>query len=208
MSVRDRPYLTGHERSPGTHRKLTLHRRWDSGTGTSAAPSAHLLSALSTYSTLLRLLSTDLPPLIVSRLYRRIVSHLSNHIFQRAVYSGWSKFTAEGGKEFAHEVRDFVSASTDIMSLAHRTGNSAITASVASVEAPWRSLSDASRVLQLPEHEREGKAYEGEVTFKQAMAAAWADGEESMRVFQERSGTRLGRAELQGRLRRRVECWK
>lgn len=76
------------------------------------------------------------------------------------------------------------------------------------IEAPWRLLSDAAKILQLPEVEREGTVYEGEVTFKQAMAVAWADGPESLRVFQERSGTRLGRGELQGILRRRVECWR
>ena len=55
--------------------------------------------------------------------------------------------------------------------------------------------------------ERDGPAFAGEVTFKQAMAAAWAHGEESLKVFQDRAGVRMDRGQLQGVLRRRTECW-
>ena len=137
----------------------------------------------------------------MSRLYRRIVSHLSNHIAQRAVYSGWSRFTAQGGREFADEVKDLVEASREVLGDAKRPANLGI-------DGAWRSLVDAGRILQLPEEEREGEAYKGEPVFKQAMAAAWADGSESLKVFQERTETKMDKATLQVVLRRRLDCWR
>jgi hypothetical protein len=66
--------------------------------------------------------------------------------------------------------------------------------------------------LSTEDHEqrkREGEKHEGTPTFAQAMAAGWSDGGESLRMFLERAGVDgMGRQELQGVLRRRVECWR
>ena len=74
-------------------------------------PDPNLVQALTTYSSLLFSL-TVLPPTLTSKIYRRIVSHLSNHIVQRVVYAGWSKFSPQGGKDFSDEVKDWIETSS------------------------------------------------------------------------------------------------
>jgi hypothetical protein len=181
-------------------------RRWDN-TDESDEPDASLLNALATFTTLLKSLAADLAPLVLSRLYRRIVNHLSNHIQQRAVYAGWSKFTAAGGQAFYTEITDWIHAAIGVLETTATPANTGI-------EAPWAALLNIAKVLRLSteDHEqrkREGEKHEGTPTFAQAMAAGWSDGEESLRMFLERAGVDgMGRQELQGVLRRRVECWR
>ena len=176
-----------------THVELTngtIRSRWDPTTPNDREPDASLLNAMTSFSTQLVELKQTLPNLVTSRLYRRVVLHLSNHIQNRAVYSGWSKFTAIGGREFANEVNDW-----------RQVSSSTIPDSMVSV-GPWTRLCDISRVLSLP---GDGD----DVTFSQAMAAAWSDGDESLRSISERIGlVDLTRIELQGVLRRRIECWR
>ena len=156
-------------------------RRWDE----SQEPDPSYLSSLATYSSHLSTLAI-LPTVPTLRVYKRLVDHLSNHIQQRAVYAGWSKFNAEGGHDFIEEIRDWVSTSE--------------TASIpkSAVKAPWTRLCDIAQVLSLND---------GEVTFAQAMAAAWS-GEESFDLFVKRLGIKMGRGDLQGVLKRRVDCWR
>ena len=177
---------------PSALLKLTdhLYSRWDQTTANDREPDTSFLNAMTTFSTQLAELKQTLPNLATSRIYRRIVSHISNHIQNRAVYAGWSKFTATGGREFASEVNDWRQVSSSTLS------DGVVTA------GPWMRLCDVGRVLSLP--------VEGDdVTFSQAMAAAWSDGDESLRSISQRIGlVDLSRIELQGILRRRVECWK
>ncbi|WVW83112.1 hypothetical protein I302_105130 [Kwoniella bestiolae CBS 10118] len=173
--------------------KQHLTRKWDRPpTLETTEPSPHLLAALTTYSSHLRSISSTLPPITVSRLYRRIVDHLSNHILRRGVYAGWSKFTEHGGIDLTQEVKEWKEVSA----------NSLGEDSIVSVGTSWKKLEDISRILALPTGEARDK-----VTFAQAMASAW-DGQEGLEVFNERLGVGVERGELQGVLRRRVECWR
>jgi hypothetical protein len=183
-----------------------LLRRWDN-TPENDEPDASLLNALATFTTLLKSLAADIPPLVLSRLYRRIVNHLSNHIQQRAVYAGWSKFTAAGGQAFYTEITDWIHAAIGVLETTATPANTGI-------EAPWAALLDIAKVLRLSteDHEqrkRQSEKQEAAPTFAQAMAAGWSDGEESLRMFMQRAGVQgMRRQELQGVLRRRVECWR
>lgn len=100
---------------------------------------------------------------------------------------------------------DFVHASTE----AFASASVSVTAPVGEVprsvvEAPWTDLRAMAKVLALPTEDADAA---GGVTFAQAMAAAWSDGE-SLGVFYERMGMDMDRAQLHAVLRRRVECWR
>ena len=185
-------HLTRYTSSSTDHLcQLTIHRRWDQAASEDREPDASLLNGITALSTHLGELAQTLPILTTSRLYRRIVSHVSNHIQQRAVYAGWSKFSAVGGKDFADEITDWRQASASALPKGM------------SVDAPWTRLVDISRVLSLPTASRDLP------TFSQAMAAAWSDGQEALQAFTQRLGlVDLNRADLQGVLRRRIECWR
>ena len=146
------------------------------------------MTTLSSHLTTLPLL----PPTARSRVYRRIVNHLTNHISQRAVYAGWSKFSQVGGQDFASEVKDWINTSSELD-----------LPGTATAEAPWRVLKEAGMILSLP-NDAEGD----EPTFGQAMAVAWSDSEEGLRAWRERTGLIMGREEMKGLLRRRTECWR
>lgn len=153
-------------------------------------------------------LASNLPQLSTIRLYRLIIHHLSNHIAQRGVYSGWSKFTQFGGRSFQSEVEDFVQASLQSLSPADTTltHGSGIPREI--IESPWTDLRAMAKVLALPnDTESEAEGGPKGVTFAQGMAAAWSDGE-SLDVFYDRLGIGLDRAQLHAILRRRVECWR
>jgi len=168
---------------------LTL-RRWDRTEG-DQAPDTSFLHALTTLSSHLSTLSL-MPPIAKSRVYRRIVSHLTNHISQRAVYAGWSRFSQVGGQDFASEVKDWINTSKELD-----------LPGTAGAEAPWRTLREAGTILSLP-----NDAEEDEPTFGQAMAVAWSDSEESLKRWRERTGMSMGREEMKALLRRRAECWR
>lgn len=174
-------------------------RRWDqSSDNTEETPNdTSLVNALTTLSSDLAHLASCLQPLQTIRVYRRIITHLTNHIAQRAVYSGWSKFTMAGGKAFQHEISDFLQSSIDALSPA------GIPPPV--IEAPWDQLVSIGKVLSLP-NDTESRD-EVAATFAQAMAAAWSDGE-SLDLFYQRLGIEMDRAQLHAVLRRRVECWR
>ncbi|ORX39873.1 TIP-1 family-domain-containing protein [Kockovaella imperatae] len=184
--------------------KEHLKRRWDQTSLTDdPAPDLSLVNALSTYSSHVSAVRVNLSSLVASRIYRRIVGHLSNHISQRAVYSGWSKFSTFGGQDFLHEIQDWVQTSSSAMLGSNQSTEDELLVSSA-IEYPWQTLMDAGRLLSLPEDDGKGTA-----TFAQAMAAAWSDGEESRVLFCQRAGTsQMGSQEMQGILRRRVECWR
>ena len=174
------------------HALLTCTRRWDQTISGDREPDTSLLTAVTTFSSHLTELRQTLPLLAISRLHRRIVSHLSNHIQQRAVYAGWSKFTVIGGKDLADEVADWRKASTS--SLPDIDGGV--------IDYPWTRLSDIGRVLSLP---TDGDT---NATFSQAMAAAWSGGDDTLHTLSERIGlVDVSRTELQGILRRRGDCW-
>ena len=192
------------------------YRRWDqtSSSGDEIADSS-LVHALTTLSSHLSHLANTLPQLSTIKLYRQIIHHLSNHIAQRGVYAGWSKFTQFGGRAFQAEVEDFIQASVQALSSPSSSetqpqGDSHHGIPREIVESPWTDLRAMAKVLALPndtqsdtDDQKDGKA----VTFAQAMAAAWSDGE-SLDVFYERMGIELDRAHLHAVLRRRVECWR
>lgn len=167
-------------------------RRWDRTEG-DVAPDSSLLQALTTFAGHLSTLSllSDIPR---SRLYRRIVNHLTNHISQRAIYAGWSKFTSYGGQDLSQEIADWISTSLTLD----------LPSGVEGIKAPWKGLEDAANVLKLKE---EGESVE-DVTFGQAMAVAWSDGEEAWGTWKERSGWNGDRETLKAVLRRRVDCWR
>ncbi|WWC69475.1 uncharacterized protein I206_103416 [Kwoniella pini CBS 10737] len=180
--------------------KQHLTRKWDRPPSAEPTnPSSYLLSALTTYSSHLSAISDTLPPLTVSKIYRKVVEHISNHILQRGVYAGWSKFTEHGGIDLQLEIKEWKEvSSTSLLS----SSTSTVLRSIVSIDVPWQKLEDISKILVLPT----GDAKET-VTFAQAMASAWA-GEEGLKVFNDRLGVNLNKEELQAILRRRVECWR
>lgn len=87
-------------------------RRWDTlPTMSDIELPSDLLSPLTTLSAHLSMLSPNLPWASLTTVYKAIVDHLTNHIAQRAVYAGWSKFTQVGGEEFGEEVKAWQEAS-------------------------------------------------------------------------------------------------
>ncbi|WWC61139.1 uncharacterized protein I303_103718 [Kwoniella dejecticola CBS 10117] len=188
--------------------KQHLTRKWDRPPSAEPTnPPSYLLSALTTYSSHLSSISSTLPPLVLSRIYRKVVDHISNHILQRGVYAGWSKFSEYGGKDLEMEIKEWKEVSSSSISSSSSSipgpGLGGLNSILAiNIDVPWKKLENISRVLALPTGEAKDT-----VTFAQAMASAWA-GEEVLKVFNERLGVRLGKEELQGILRRRVECWR
>lgn len=172
-----------------------MSRRWDRTEG-EGVPDSSLLHALTTYSSHLSTLSL-VPPLPALRVYRKIVNHLTNHISQRAVYAGWSKFTWLGGKDFADEIKDWINTSLQID----------LPGGEVSARAPWKGLEDVGKMLQLPTEDEAGEGEGGTATFGQAMAVAWSGGDEGMKVWQDRTGIKMDRQTLRDVLKRRKDCW-
>ncbi len=170
-----------------------LTRRWDKANGGDLdwQPDASLLTAMSALSSQLGLLARTLPLRNLTKQYRSIVAHLSNHIMQRAVHSGWSKFTEAGGKDFATEVGAWTEASVIGLGGALKRPNT-----------PWTELAEAASILALPQ-EPQG---DDRPSFSQAMALAFGGDTDRLR-------SRLGLRELsedrvQAIMRRRLECWR
>lgn len=186
-------------------------RRWDQKPGDAPAADTSLVTSIAAYTGLVKCLAAYLPPLLVTRLYRRIVAHISNHIQQRAVFSGWSRFTPTGGQSFAAEIEDWVQASQEAMrGLATSEAAAVAALSVMAVEVPWTHLRDAGKILSLPNGDEARDAADSpSATFAQAMAAAWSDGTESLQLFLERVAIEeMSREGLQSILKRRTECWR
>jgi hypothetical protein len=146
------------------------------------------MSALSSH---LSHLARTLPHNDLNRLYRLIIAHLSNHVLQRAVYSGWSKYTEIGGRELAAEVEAWIEACLI-----------GLDGKLRKPEAPWRELRDAATILSLPK-EPPG---DGRPSFSQAMALAFGDDVERLK---DRLGlTALDDQKVRAVMRRRIECWR
>lgn len=179
--------------------KAHLTRRWDVGADSSEPePSdASLVAALTTFTSLLRLAATALPRPALARVYRRISAHLVNHIAQRAVYSGWSKFSVGGGRALAAEVRDWQAAARAALPQLGR-------------DRAWSRLAEMATILSLPSGSAGG--FDGDAgdtpTFAQAMAAAWG-APAALESLKARAGvSELDQEAMQAVLRRRVECWR
>lgn len=178
-----------------------MKRRWDLAASDESNQTydASLVAGLTTFSSLLGELRI-LPSLDTSRVYRKVVKHLTNHISQRCVYAGWSKFSVKGGQDFIAELSDWRHAAASVLS--GGAENEGIPANL--VDAPWEGLMDAGKLLSLP---MDAEDKQSDVTFGEAMAAAWG-GEESFRGFLSRARISMSRDDLQALLRRRVECWR
>ncbi|TXT04871.1 hypothetical protein VHUM_03954 [Vanrija humicola] len=179
--------------------KQHLTRRWDVGADGAApedaGPDASLVAALAGYTSLLSGLRV-LPRTPAARVYRRVSAHLVNHIAQRAVYAGWSKFTAAGGRVLSSEVDDWRHAAA--------AGVARIAPPIPT-DGPWIRLQEMATLLALPS---EAEAEADTPTFAQAMAAAWSGGA-ALDSLRERAGVHeLTQDELQAVLRRRIECWR
>lgn len=173
--------------------KNHLQRRWDLGLdgSESEVSDPSLVAGLTSYGSLLGVVGRNLPRASTARVYRRISLHLVNHIAQRAIFAGWSKFTATGGKALAAEVSDWRHAASAALPNLKTDG-------------AWSRLADMAAVLSLPtESEKEGDL----PTFSQAMAAAWGSSE-ALESVQARAGVSLDETDMQDVLRRRVECWR
>ncbi|KAJ9116397.1 hypothetical protein QFC22_004839 [Naganishia vaughanmartiniae] len=174
--------------------KQHLTRRWDTPTSpeeTRLDPA--LVSPLTTFSAQLAHLVRILPPAKSRKLYRSIVSHISNHIMQRAVYAGWSKFTETGGRELLNEVEAWIEASR------HGLEDSN---AIRFPEFAWSQLHEAARVLALPKDLTPEKS----MTFSQAMALVFGD---DYNRFTESLGLKeMPQEQAQAVMRRRIECWR
>ncbi|KIR53163.1 hypothetical protein I315_04199 [Cryptococcus gattii Ru294] len=184
--------------------KQHLTRRWDNPPSTEPInPSAHFVSALTTYTSHISALLSLLPSLTTARLYRRIVDELSRHILQRGVYSGWSKFSESGGQDFREEINEWKEATAQVFS--SNQWNKDVWA--IPYDTPWNQLVYVSKLLSLPTSPSPQSENDQGPTFSQAMAAAWADGS-SLVEFENRLGIEMGKEEMQRILRRRMECWR
>lgn len=175
-------------------------RRWDTTTDPSADDSElppALLPALLSLSKHLSLLAALLPPPVLTAVYRRVVDHLSNHITQRAVFAGWSKFTADGGADFAREVAGWVNTST-----------LALGGVVRRPAAPWRRLEDMGRILALDDRSSEDDG-DGDVVKWSAVLDALRRKDEAGFEGLMRDGLSLsvfGNDEALEVVKRRVDC--
>ena len=174
-------------------------RRWDvepaPDEDLQTGPTPALLAPITTLTGHLTHLASTLPPLLLGKLYRSIIHHISNHIMQRAVHAGWSKFTPTGGARLVSDVKDWQQACT--MALGSTSG-------IKRPEIPWLKLADAARILALP---AEGSG--GEATFPQAMVAAWSEDTPLLEGLLDKMNVRsMERAEIQAVLKRRVDCWR
>lgn len=193
-----------HQVSIFTEKSLTCNRRWDNPPSTEPInPSAHFVSALTTYTSHISALLSLLPSLTTARLYRRIVDELSRHILQRGVYSGWSKFSESGGQDFREEINEWKEATAQVFS--SNQWNKDVWA--IPYDTPWNQLVYVSKLLSLPTSPSPQSENDQGPTFSQAMAAAWADGS-SLVEFENRLGIEMGKEEMQRILRRRMECWR
>ncbi|BEI99788.1 hypothetical protein CcaverHIS631_0408310 [Cutaneotrichosporon cavernicola] len=175
-----------------------LTRRWDVGLedGPDASPEpepegadSSLVAGLTSYTAFLSLCASALPRPALARVYRRLTAHLVNHIAQRAVYAGWSKFTAAGGRALAAEAGDWRAAARQAVP-------------GIKTDAAWSKLVDMATVLVLPSGGSGDTA-----TFAQAMAAAWGS-QGALESLNERIGVEMDADEMQALLQRRVECWR
>ncbi|XAO24018.1 hypothetical protein I312_102808 [Cryptococcus bacillisporus CA1280] len=184
--------------------KQHLTRRWDNAPSTEPInPSAHFVSALTTYTSHISTLLSLLPSLTTARLYRRIVDELSRHILQRGVYSGWSKFSESGGQDFREEINEWKEVTAQVFS--SNQWNKDVWA--IPYGTPWNQLVYVSKLLSLPTSPSPQSENDQGPTFSQAMAAAWADGS-SLVEFENRLGIEMEKEEMQRILRRRMECWR
>ncbi|WWD15898.1 hypothetical protein CI109_100322 [Kwoniella shandongensis] len=191
--------------------KLHLTRRWDNNER--VEPSSQLLSSLTTYTSHLTLITSILPRIVVSRIYRKIVQHISNHILQRGVYAGWSKFSQMGGKDLSEEVEEWKDISRRVLGSTSSSSTNIDNGGgggglVIDTDVQWRRLEGIAKILALPSSDEE-EGGGGGPTFTQAMGVAWSDsGSEARRSFLNRVGVDIGDEELIAVLRRRVECWR
>ncbi|KAG7529987.1 hypothetical protein FFLO_05284 [Filobasidium floriforme] len=179
------------ERDLRTH----LTRRWDANAssmdkeGTTMA----LIGPLTTLSAHLGHLARMLPASAAGHLYRAIVAHVTNHIMQRAVYAGWSKFTEYGGQELVAETNAWVEAST----LGLRECDA-----IRRPGLPWQAFGETARLLSLPTEAKE----EQPVTFAQAVAMAFDS--QYARLTELLDIKELDQGQAQVVLKRRIDCWR
>lgn len=176
--------------------KPHLTRRWDTPDDSAVEalewqPGTALVTAMSALSSQLGHLARTLPPKDLSKIYRLTVAHLSNHILQRVVYAGWSKYTAAGGLELALEVAAWCEACVI-----------GLDGHVRKPEAPWRELRDASVILSLPQE----PSADGTPAFSQAMALAF--GGDMDRLKERLNIVALDDQRVHAIMRRRIECWR
>jgi len=103
-----------------------------------------LLAPIARLSAHLALVHQSLPANTTTALYRKIASHISNHILQRQVlYQGRGRMTCQEGKNVMDEAKLWV-----------ETSRMALSGSVRRVEGPWEKLVESGKLLSL-----EGEAF-------------------------------------------------
>ena len=103
------------------------------------AISATLLTPIALLSSHLKFLRSALPPTTATNIYRRIASHLSEHIFNRQIlYRGRHRLTVAQGMAICTECELWV-----------ETCQAALSGSTARkrVEAPWLRLLEGGRLV-------------------------------------------------------------
>jgi hypothetical protein len=170
-------------------------RRWDANARSvdKEAATVALIGPLTTLSAHLGHLARMLPAATLGRIYRAIVAHIINHIMQRAVYAGWSKFTEFGGQELQAETSAWIEAS--------RLGLQEATF-IRRPELPWQSFVETARVLALPVEPQEGQA----TSFTPAVAMAFDS--QFGRLAELVDIKELDQGQVQIILRRRIDCWR
>jgi hypothetical protein len=152
-----------------------------------------LIGPLTTLSAHLGHLARMMPAGALGRLYRSIVAHITNHIMQRAVYAGWSKFTEYGGEELVSETSAWIEASK--LGLLECP-------SMRRPELPWQPFVETARLLALPTETREDEP----VAFAQAVAMAFDS--QYGRLTELMHIKELDQGQAQTVLKRRNDCWR
>lgn len=149
---------------------------------------ATLLAPIALLSAQLAFLQGALPLTTVAALYRRIAAHLGTHILQRAImYRGRGRVSPAEGRAIRAECELWV-----------ETCRHALSRAPARVEAPWRSLLQAARVVGA-----EGELWEKVVdaTFGTASDQDWEAAMVDLVGFAE-----LTREEVGQVIRTRTDC--
>ncbi|CCM00322.1 uncharacterized protein FIBRA_02352 [Fibroporia radiculosa] len=181
--------------------ETALKAHFSSGSSTQVTPNANmsiqddivlsptLLGPIAMLSSHLTFLQSTLPRATVTNLYRRIASHISEHILQRQIfYRGRGRISAQEGKAILAESELWVETCQLAFARNER----------ARVEGPWRGLLQASRLVA-----SEGIRWQKlvDVTFGVTSDPEW------QQVMMESSGfADLSRDEVRQILSTRVDC--
>lgn len=168
------------------HSQNTPEQSETANDGISLAPT--LLAPIALLSSDLTLLSSTLPQVTMTSVYRRIASHLALHILPRAItFRGRARITPQEGRTILAESELWVS--TCRLALSRNPGRA---------DVPWRPLLQAARIVGA-----QGEQWDAivDATLGTAADQEWEDA-----MVQHVGFAKLGREEVGQIIRTRSDC--